>query len=523
MTTTDDTEPYFVGHEAHSSTYPTHVSEVVEGDPSALRAAALRYSDTATALETLASDVRAAANRSRDVWDGDTAPVARAAVRDTSARIHALVQPLRDVAAAHTTLADKLEIYQGRVEDYWDSAKKNHLPQYPGAQWMSGAEEQNIRDLPFAVGDPDGKLQQDVADVTWLRSEIEAIKKSAAGGRRDFYATLISAQAACDVIDPTWGLVEEAPALVAPPAPAPVAPAPPLPAPGDDDAPRVDGGGGGGGGGGRGIPSAPSLPPLDVTTTPEIGEMPETVPVPASPESPEIAVGPESVAAPAVAPVAPEPVSPVPPAAWAAEQVAVRESLGAAPWTIQDDAGWSELVRADVGLQGDLAARNAEVAADAVRRFLETGATEGTFDVVSGEPGPELAGSAGGGEAGVPTAPSAPTLADRLGGLPVNAATEAVGTDAAASDRGLLHHHGSTSVARMDDGTFSVTLDVAYEWSDQIAPGATFAPGSWQDGAAGILTGGDAPYDLSVAWGGSATVTLDTQGLVLGTTSAEPR
>lgn len=514
---------------------------VVQPATYGLEADAERYRSLRTTLVTIATDTRTTVNDTSAFWTGTDSDGFRRSGRQRAAKINSIVAPLDKIIGAYETLIDALAVLQEKANDTLDTgdAVVGVEPcSTARGSWASSANDNatwSMIDSLFPVhtcglcddwynvntGDSCEKAKAD--RITALKTTVESIN-SARGKLTDYRADAVLARQAfqtsaesalADLALPVpedWGNPEPGiPPLEPPPVdPAlpPVPPAPPEGGGGDGGGGGGGGNGGGGRGGGGGVPAMPSMP-----TIPEPLELaPLEPPVELDAVLPEdVPAGVDDPTAPSVDGAVTGQVQP-PELRWIEDQLAARDIVDGR-WSVSDDPAFTEYMLSDPAFSARVEAGSLSAATEAVQRYLQTGASDGTFTTFPAETAPAADGAA---PAPVPAAaPAGPLFGDRLGALPQATLEGTAAAPVATSVPGELDHSGSSGVVALGDGRFAVTVEVEHTWSDRIELDETFPPGSWQDGAREVLMRGiDEPYDLAVTWGETRTVILDAQGHV---------
>jgi hypothetical protein len=83
------------------------------------------------------------------------------------------------------------------------------------------------------------------------------------------------------------------------------------------------------------------------------------------------------------------------------------------------------------------------------------------------------------------------------------------------TDVGDFQFRGDSTVTRLADGRYEVTLDLQYTWHDRIDPNGQYLTDRVKSGIAEVFTLGRAdPYDIHIAWPGQTKVIMDVNGNV---------
>ena len=512
-------------------------SLVVQPAPTGLEGDVASYRSLRTTIATIATDTRTTVNDTAVFWTGTDSEGFRQSGRQRAAEINSIVAPLDKIIGAYETLIDALMVLQEQASttlDTGDGVVGIEPCNTSRGTWASSANDvatyQKVQNLVLvhrcsfcdngldmsldgSCTDSwrarDAVIESAVKGVNDARQKLTDYRADAVLARQAFQTTAEAALADLGLpVSGDWGNPEIGPPLdVIPetPVPAPGTPEPGIPGPGNGGG---GGGNGGGGGGGRGgVPQAP---------LPELADLPELPELAVTDGAATDGTATDGAATDAAAldganglATDGSTLAPVPPPdlRWVEDQIAAREIVDGR-WSVTDDPGWTEYMLSDPALSARVDEGSLGAANEAVQRYLQTGASDGTFTTLPAD----IAGGAAGPGAVEPAPTStSPAFGDRLGALP----PPAVDGSSVVVRPGELDHSGSSSVVPLGDGRFAVTVEVDHVWTDRVELSETFPPGSWQDGASEVLTRGVVePYDLSVKWGETRTVVLDAQGHV---------
>jgi hypothetical protein len=173
---------------------------------------------------------------------------------------------------------------------------------------------------------------------------------------------------------------------------------------------------------------------------------------------------------------------------WAGRAILDRYLMGGGDWNITDNPKWTKYMEDNQVLRGELFEPTQIAAQDALTRFLSNGRAKGKFDQTF--------------------------HADIENGEGIVGYQYLHGTD---KDAGGFHFAGDTMVRPRPDGTYTVTLNSGYTWNDKIDPNLQYSTDQTKSRVAEIITLGQAdPYQLHIIWHAQSTVTVDSQGNVLG-------
>lgn len=173
---------------------------------------------------------------------------------------------------------------------------------------------------------------------------------------------------------------------------------------------------------------------------------------------------------------------------WAGRSILERYLTGGGDWTIHNDPTWTGYLESNESMRSELARHSDGQAQVAVRRYLETGDTTGSYD----ERGPMQIENGEG----------------------IVGYEYLHGTNA---DVGGFREKGTTTVTPLPDGGYRVTMNNDYQWNDVIDPNPEYSTDRWKSRLAEILTLGQAdPYDIHIGWNSTTTtITYDADGTIV--------